>query len=499
MKKLLFTWMLCACAIGAAASSFSGNYTVVGTSTVSGTTTLAIEQSGDTYTLTIDSWALDGAIQEALTIEGLNAATSGNYTVYTAANATATIGSTATTATVTARVLGDYAVADIALIGENATIAFNNVGDHFQLPNADMEAWTASSGEPDRWHGFKSATGTYKSTSSSNIKLEKSTDVHSGSTGEYSAVMTAAKILFVIANGTMTNGQLVANSMTAASTDNHAEMSKTSTNTDNNGDPFYMDLYAKPDTFSVWLKYTQGTTNSSYKASVSAVAFDGSYYQEPYDSDYDCVAGRAKNAAIAACDWSRFAIPFDYDSYADNNAEAAAIFVTFATNATPGTGSKGDQLYVDDIELIYNASLTDLKYQGTTLTGFDAAVTEYAIDLSENVAPSLDDVTATIEGASAVLTKSLESFDGGWRVYVTVVSGDLLKATTYVITFNAPTDEGDINMDGLVNSDDVTTLIDYLLGNNPMPCNLAACDVDGNGTINSDDVTALINILLNEK
>jgi len=54
-------------------------------------------------------------------------------------------------------------------------------------------------------------------------------------------------------------------------------------------------------------------------------------------------------------------------------------------------------------------------------------------------------------------------------------------------------------MDGLVNSDDVTTLIDYLLGNNPMPCNLAACDVDDNGTINSDDVTALINILLNEK
>jgi len=54
----------------------------------------------------------------------------------------------------------------------------------------------------------------------------------------------------------------------------------------------------------------------------------------------------------------------------------------------------------------------------------------------------------------------------------------------------------DINMDGYVNSEDVTTLIDYLLGNNPSPCYLPACDVDGNGIINNDDVTALIDYLL---
>ena len=65
---------------------------------------------------------------------------------------------------------------------------------------------------------------------------------------------------------------------------------------------------------------------------------------------------------------------------------------------------------------------------------------------------------------------------------------DLEYTITYLI--------GDVNCDGVVNIADVTTLIDYLLGNTPQAFNEQAADVNNDGVINIADVTALIDILL---
>ena len=56
---------------------------------------------------------------------------------------------------------------------------------------------------------------------------------------------------------------------------------------------------------------------------------------------------------------------------------------------------------------------------------------------------------------------------------------------------------GDVNNDYVVNIDDLTVLIDYLLsGGND--CNILFADVDENGRININDITALIDLLLSE-
>lgn len=55
---------------------------------------------------------------------------------------------------------------------------------------------------------------------------------------------------------------------------------------------------------------------------------------------------------------------------------------------------------------------------------------------------------------------------------------------------------GDANMDGLVNVSDVTTIINYILGNDPVPFNFEAADCATDGIINVSDVTALINMIL---
>lgn len=56
--------------------------------------------------------------------------------------------------------------------------------------------------------------------------------------------------------------------------------------------------------------------------------------------------------------------------------------------------------------------------------------------------------------------------------------------------------KGDVNMDGNVDVSDVTTLINYILGNNPSPFNLNAADIDNNHTYDVSDVTSLISLII---
>lgn len=390
-----------------------------------------------------------------------------------------------------ARVTDGMMAANVEIPQYGVTMWFNTVGDYFQLPNSDFEAWTADNGEPDRWHGFKTAGGTFAGTSAGIASLGSSDDVRPGATG-HSAVLTAGSFIGIVANGTMTNGKLMAGSYDASSPLNHAEMDQA-----NGTDDFYMPLYAKPDKFNVWMKYTQGTANANNKASVSVKTFDGNYYQEPADKEYTNLSGSIVGGSIAACDWTHFTFDFDYDSYAANGAASEAIFVTFSTNGNPGSGSKNDAVYVDDMELVYLGNMTDLRYQGETIDGWDPAVTTYSIETTGE--PNLDDITATIEGVSAVLTKSMEqNADGSYRIAISVVSGDLQNATCYLITATESTGfkRGDVNNDGIVSIADVTDLIDYLLSGNEEGINMLAADVDEGGNVTIADVTLLIDMLL---
>ena len=55
---------------------------------------------------------------------------------------------------------------------------------------------------------------------------------------------------------------------------------------------------------------------------------------------------------------------------------------------------------------------------------------------------------------------------------------------------------GDANEDGEVDVRDITTIINYILGNNPSPFNFNNANVNGDETVNVMDVTAIINMIL---
>ena len=488
MKKSIFTLLLALTAVLALnAETFTGNIVVTrnGQTYNSVVTVTATQQANGLNTL-----VLQVPLFGTMTMTDVPSSYRRGVTVYSAVRDVATnFGMMRTT--VFARTYDGMMAANVAIPAQNATMWFNTVGDHFQLPNSDMESWTNDFGEPDRWHGFKTATGSYAGISSGLVSLEQSNDVRSGATG-HSAVMTAGSVLTAIANGTMTNGRLNAGSPFATSTANHAEMDM------NNGtDDYYMPLYAQPDKFNVWLKYTN--SNSNHKASVSVKTFDGTYYQEPTDKTYTNLSGSIVGGPIAAGDWTFYSFPFDYDSYAANSAASNAIFVTFSTNGTPGQGSNGDKLYVDDMELVYLAEMTDLRYQHVTIEGWDPAVTTYDLEMTSE--PNLDDFDADVTGVSALVLKSMEqNADGTYRIAISAIPADLQAATCYVLNVTVVTAPdfkiGDVDNDGEVNISDVTALIDYLLSGNAEGLNLQAADVDGDSEINISDVTALIDLLL---
>ncbi len=490
MKKLFLTICLAVTAVLALqAETFSGNIVVNrnGQTNNANVTVNVTQQANGLYTLVLQVPTFG-----TMTMTDVHSAYRRGFTVYSAEREVATNFGTMRTI-LFARTIDGMMTADVAIPAQNTTMRFNTVGDHFQMPNSDLEDWNSSyTNEPNRWHGFKSAGGTFASTSANIASLGSSTDVRPGATG-HSAVLTAGSIFGIVANGTMTNGKLMAGSYDANSTDNHAEMDMA-----NGTDDFYMPLYAKPDKFNVWLKYTQGSANANNKASVSVKTFDGTYYQEPTDKTYTNLSGSIVGGQIAVCDWTHFSFDFDYDSYAANGASTNAIFVTFSTNGNPGSGSKNDAVYVDDMELVYLGNMTDLRYQGTTIAGWNPAVTEYSMEIDGE--PNLDDFDGTFEGVSAVLTKSMEqNADGSYRIAISVVSADLQNATCYIINMTKPAQQfipGDVDNSGAAAISDVTTLINYLLSSNPEGINLQAADVDGDSKIAIGDVTALINLLL---
>lgn len=346
-------------------------------------------------------------------------------------------------------------VIDINFTGMIIKVGFGT--DKFQIKNSDFEAFhtatydSATSDEPNNWHSFMSCSGNWASYVSGTPHTFISDDVRPGSTGKKSVKVSSGivKVLFfsIPANGTLTTGRLQAGAMSATDAANCSFLDMSTTDTDANGDPFYAALNGKPDAINVWVKFKQGTLSSenvAYKyATISSAITDGTYYQDPEDKTYTNIVAKAKNDQIESNDaaWQELSIPFDYASYATNGVDPKAILVTMSTNAQPGVGSTDannpDDLYVDDLTLVYNSKLASLAVKGNGVEGFDKDTQEYNISVEGEL--SADDIVAVADGQGAYVTKAIENVDGGQKAIVSVVANDLSETHTYTLNITNTT------------------------------------------------------------
>lgn len=329
-------------------------------------------------------------------------------------------------------------------------------GDNaLQIGNSDFETFhtatygDATSDEPDYWHSFMSCTGSYASFVSGTPHTFISDEVRPGSTGKSSLKLTSGVVWGASANGTITTGRLQAGNMFATNKNNCAFLDLSKTDVDAKGDPFNAQIAVQPDSIVAWVKYTQGTptkTKSHPYATISATITDGTYYQDPENATFTNIVAKASNAKIVSNDsqWQRISIPFDYDSYASNNAETKAILVTMSTNAYPGGGSNDsknpDVMLIDDVQLVYNAGLKSLKIDGTDVPSFSSDVKEYTISGTKS-AYTADDIDAVVDGRQAVVVaKTIESNGSDVKATVTVSSlADYEASNTYTVNITVPT------------------------------------------------------------
>lgn len=215
-----------------------------------------------------------------------------------------------------------------------------------QIGNGDMEIWEdlgSSTESPQNWSGIKEASGNALFISFAPQAITQSTDTPSGS--GFSAQLETQSALGIPANGTMTCGQLNVGSATAADPSNYAW-------SDTGGTEFSEACTDMPDSIVFWAKFTSG--DPGHNARMKATLHDTYDYQDPEDatSMLHVVAGAVINYP-ATNGWERKAVAFDYSGPASNNT---FILVTFTTNETPGVGTIGDIVLIDDVELIYNSN-----------------------------------------------------------------------------------------------------------------------------------------------
>ena len=302
-------------------------------------------------------------------------------------------------------------------------------------------------------------------------------------------------------------------------------MDITNSATDPSGHPFYTRLNVQPDSIALWAKFKQGTANAQHPyATFTATITDGTYYQDPEDKTYKNKVAVAKNNTIASngAVWQRLAIPFDYATYASNNVEQKAILITMSTNADPGEGSKNDELYVDDMELIYNADITSVKLGGENIEAAAYAggnpIPGYAslkialVEVKDAVAAS--DFTVETNARQPFVYKEVVDADdiilndptlpknADQIATIVCYAADLSKANAWMVFINKERIAGDVNSDGKTDIADVTSMIDIILGKDstkPYSYDHKAADMDGNGTIDIADVTSLIDVILGKQ
>lgn len=407
------------------------------------TAAVTVKQSGDNYTVTFGSFSQIGKVE--ITAQGTT--TNGVTTIVTSQQIDGGLANAVIA-------FNQYALgARIDILtpqGTTKTLTFTQDGETtgYQIKNSGFEN-VKGNNEPYSWHSFQSAKGT-----ASYINMAPTSsmanDARPGSSGTKSILITSKKpiqLLPIIANGTITTGQLNAGSMTANNPLNHSEMNVNSPTYDNYEDPYFTIMNGRPDAISFWVKFEP--KSDSYKATMNAVITDGSYYQDPEDKEYTNKLANATNNQIAKCGWTQLEVPFNY---INTELIGKGLLVTFSTNNTPGSGGDGDKVYIDDIALVYNAAITGIKVKKgealEALEGFSQDVHEYNFELAEGETFTDADIEATYVSPHAYLVKKALETDDGYKLIVAVVSNDFNTVKMYTINYTKPA-QSTITLDGV--------------------------------------------------
>lgn len=214
------------------------------------------------------------------------------------------------------------------------------------IPNGGMENWenvSSATEEPTEWNSNKTGTGFATWGPQTVFRENGAANVHSGT---YSAKLKTGNYLGTPVNGVMTIGRVNAPTMTPADGYNNTLTGDTK---------FSEAVVSQPDTIVFWAKYVPQDANDS--ARVSAFVHDSiNDFRDPMNaaSIPHARASAIRNFRTGGV-YKRMAIPF---TVLNASVSADYILVSFTSSYKAGVGTNNTTLYIDDIALIYNPTLT---------------------------------------------------------------------------------------------------------------------------------------------
>ena len=251
----------------------------------------------------------------------------------------------------------------------------------YQLPNPGFENWEGNQdSRPLNWNGFPTADcsittpiiGPISCSAGRGRRHQRSTDIRPGSIGQYSLrLFSTNPIGNTIANGNMTTGTVNIGSTDAADSKNY---NFTKRSDPNKSQPFA----GCPDSVLFWAKLNV-SNHTTTQARISVSLHGNVDYKDPNDGATGRMAHAAYNFSCPDKDWHQYSYPFTYD----NATTPSYILISLTTNAIPGGGSNGDEVYFDDIEMIYNVHLNDLMVDGISIPEFHRDKLDYVYFLCQ--------------------------------------------------------------------------------------------------------------------
>lgn len=302
---------------------------------------------------------------------------------------------------------------------------FKYVEQFLQLENSGFEQWegVSSGEEPVKWSSFVTATGSGIAFSqATKCQIDKKEDAHSG---QYSAHIWARSVFGVVAQGNLTSGCINAGSTSPADASGNYNYTRTSEPSQS------MRFNGRPDQMKVWIK-----SNVSGRCNVAVKLHAEGYYQDPIareDQLAELIASAKLTPESNGGEWTEYTIPFDYQSKND----PYYALVTFSTSDTPGSGSKTDEMWIDDVEMIYFSELQSATYDGGSLS-FDGEGTAQVIG---GYNPKLLSVVST--GAGAKISADFD--EDTYLLTITIKGQDYQQNPENVHEYYVQFTEGTIN------------------------------------------------------
>lgn len=279
-----------------------------------------------------------------------------------------------------------------------------------QFDNRGFENWTTrdieSCSEPEHWHAGGTATGSFAGLLSSQI--EQSSQVRPGSNGSKSVRIYPTKIIGITANGNMTNGRMNAGSMSSTGTENYHY-------TQRSNSTFNTEISTVPDSVAVWVCFR--SESSSQNASIHAAIhgdYDYKFYANGTEGLFEHLVASAKKSFNRTATnngdmvWRRISVPFVHDGVC---TDAKYILLTITTNELAGQGSDKDDMFIDDILLIYNPSLRIEQLNKTNFRPLDEITIRFALSgtmSADNLNADANKVIAQLSDANGSFANPIE-------------------------------------------------------------------------------------------